>query len=257
MRTVDNYRLVTVAEQPELAEAIDQMVYDVWPRYVTQGDWRGYSDYVPDWYGMFRRWPHLQFGLLAEDGEMVACANGLSFGWDGNPDSLHDTGWDWVMDQGRVDFDAGRTPNTFVGLSASIPVAHQGKGLAISVVRGMHLLTKEAGLTHLIVPVRPNLKDRYPLIPIDDYITWTDAQGLPFDPWMRVHARLGARVLKPCRRAMTIGGHVADWEAWTGVALPGSGAYTLPDLLAPLVVDRAADRCVYVEPNVWMEHTVK
>ncbi|MEZ4637201.1 MAG: hypothetical protein R2873_08130 [Caldilineaceae bacterium] len=116
---------------------------------------------------------------------------------------------------------------------------------------------REHGLTRLIVPVRPNFKARYPLIPIDDYISWTNADGLPFDPWMRVHARLGARVLKPCHRAMTIGGRVAEWQEWTGVPLPGSGQYTLPELLSPLSVDRAADRCVYVEPNVWMEHVVK
>jgi len=29
-----------------------------------------------------------------------------------------------------------------------------------------------------------------------------------------------------------------------------------PDLLAPLQVNREADRGVYVEPNVWIEHVV-
>jgi hypothetical protein len=56
---------------------------------------------------------------------------------------------------------------------------------------------------------------------------------------------------------MTMGGTVAQWEAWTGVALPGSGDFVLPDLLAPLRVDHAADRCIYVEPNVWMEHGIE
>ncbi|MEZ4637199.1 MAG: hypothetical protein R2873_08120 [Caldilineaceae bacterium] len=74
--------MVTVAERDGLDDAIDAMVYDVWPRYVTEGTTRGYSDYIPDWYGMFRRWPHLQFGLFAEDGEMVACGNAcLCVGW--------------------------------------------------------------------------------------------------------------------------------------------------------------------------------
>jgi hypothetical protein len=47
---------------------------------------------------------------------------------------------------------------------------------------------------------------------------------------------------------------VAEWEAWTGLALPDSGAYVFPDGLAPLRVDREADRATYWEPNVWMVH---
>ena len=32
------------------------------------------------------------------------------------------------------------------------------------------------------------------LASIDRYVTWTVGEGLPFDPWLRVHARLGARI---------------------------------------------------------------
>ncbi len=122
------------------------------------------------------------------------------------------------------------------------------------IIRAMRQLAREAGLQRMIAPVRPNLKHRYPLIPMQNYITWTTADALPFDPWMRVHARLGAHIVNPCNRSMTLGGRVAEWESWTGVAIPGSGEFVLPELLAPLHVDHAADRCTYVEPNVWMEH---
>ncbi|MBX3001238.1 MAG: hypothetical protein KF893_22145 [Caldilineaceae bacterium] len=253
---IDGYEVITVDERPPLAEAIDAMIVEVWPAYMIQSSTRGYSDFNPDWYGIFRRWPRFQLGLFDAAGEMVACGNGLSFAWDGDPDSLLDTGWDWVMHQGAVDFEEGRTPNTFVALSASIPQIHQGKGLSATILRAMRQLALDAGLQRMVVPVRPNFKARYPLIPIDDYITWTDRAGLPFDPWMRVHARLGARILKSCPRAMTMGGRVARWEEWTGVAIPGSGEFVLPELLAPLHVDHPADRCVYVEPNVWMEHRI-
>jgi hypothetical protein len=256
MMQIDGYQVITVSERAALIDAIDKMVVDVWPAYVIHGSTRGYSDFNPDWYGIFRRWPHFQLGLFDSTGEMVACGNGLAFPWDGNADSLLDTGWDWVMHQGEVDFEAGRTPDTFVALSASIPESYQGKGLSATILRAMRQLALDAGLQRMIVPVRPNFKARYPLIPIDDYISWTHRAGLPFDPWMRVHVRMGARILKPCPRAMTIGGRVAEWEEWTGVAIPGSGEFVLPDMLAPLHVDHAADRCVYVEPNVWMEHRI-
>ncbi|MGW1728577.1 hypothetical protein ACWCQK_37545 [Streptomyces sp. NPDC002306] len=49
-------------------------------------------------------------------------------------------------------------------------------------------------------------------------------------------------------------GTVAEWEAWTGLVLPASGEYVIPDGLSVLRVDRDADTGVYEEPNVWMRH---
>jgi hypothetical protein len=36
-------------------------------------------------------------------------------------------------------------------------------------------------------------------------------------------------------------GTVAEWERWTGLALPATGDYVFPHGLAPVAVDRAAD----------------
>jgi hypothetical protein len=52
-------------------------------------------------------------------------------------------------------------------------------------------LAAGAGLAHLIAPVRPNLKERYPTIAIGRYPGWTREDGTPFDPWIRVPSRLG------------------------------------------------------------------
>lgn len=49
-------------------------------------------------------------------------------------------------------------------------------------------------------------------------------------------------------------GTVAEWEGWTGLALPESGEYVIPDGLSVLRVDREGDVGVYEEPNVWMRH---
>jgi hypothetical protein len=86
---------------------------------------------------------------------------------------------------------------------------------------------RDAGLTHLIAPVRPSQKDRYPTIPIQRYAQWTRADGTPFDPWIRVHTRLGAarpghRALPPHHR------HVEQWESWTGMRFPETGEYVFP-----------------------------
>ena len=113
------------------------------------------------------------------------------------------------------------------------------------------------GFGALIAPVRPSHKSRYPLTPIARYATWTRLDGAPFDPWLRVHARLGARILALAPESMVIPGTVAAWEQWAGMPFPESGTYIVPGALEPITVDREADQALYVEPNVWMVHAVE
>jgi len=120
----------------------------------------------------------------------------------------------------------------------------------------MKRLAAAHGLGDLLAPLRPSWKERYPLTPIERYVRWTREDGLPFDPWLRVHRRMGAEVLRPEPESMRITGAVGEWEEWTGMAFPESGAYVFPHGLAPLDVDREADRGIYWEPNVWMRHSV-
>jgi hypothetical protein len=118
-------------------------------------------------------------------------------------------------------------------------------------------IAKDAGFEHLIAPVRPSLKDRYPLIPIERYVTWTREDGEPFDPWIRIHTRRGGRIVKPIPHSMRITGTVAEWEAWTAMRFPDDGEYTFPDGLATVAIDRGQDRGSYWEPNVWIVHDLR
>jgi hypothetical protein len=104
----------------------------------------------------------------------------------------------------------------------------------------------------MIAAVRPTLKERYPLIPIERYIAWRRADGTHFDPWIRIHERVGGRILASAPESMTMEASVAAWEKWTGVALPDEGDYVIPGMLAPLVVRDGIGR--HVEPNVWLVH---
>jgi hypothetical protein len=49
---------------------------------------------------------------------------------------------------------------------------------------------------------------------------------------------------------------VADWESWTGIEFPETGIYVVAEALVPVEVDREKDLGTYVEPNVWMRHTL-
>ena len=55
---------------------------------------------------------------------------------------------------------------------------------------------------------------------------------------------------------MRIAGTVAQWEEWTELAFPESGSYVVPGALVPVEIDREQDEGLYVEPNVWMVHSL-
>jgi hypothetical protein len=120
----------------------------------------------------------------------------------------------------------------------------------------MRGIAQSKGLQNLVAPVRPNQKSKYPLTSIDDYIQWKNEEGLPFDAWLRVHARAGAKILKPCHQAMVIRGTRAEWESWSGLKFPQSGQYYIPGALNPMNFDLEKNEGVYIEPNVWMVHAV-
>ena len=115
-------------------------------------------------------------------------------------------------------------------------------------------IARGAGLSHLIAPVRPSHKDRYPTIPIERYARWTRPDGAAFDPWIRVHTRLGARIGPAIPYSMRITGTVAEWESWTRMPFPESGDYVFPAGLATVHIDRDIDTGEYWEPNVWLIH---
>jgi hypothetical protein len=79
--------------------------------------------------------------------------------------------------------------------------------------------------------------------------------GTHLDPWLRTHERLGAEIAKIAPQSFTVSGTVGEWEEWTEMSFPETGAYIVPgDALVPVEIDREKDEGLYVEPNVWMVH---
>ena len=130
-----------------------------------------------------------------------------------------------------------------------------GQGLSRLLVEAMRDLAGRAGFDSLIAPVRPTWKERYPLIPMEHYVRWTRDDGLSYDPWLRVHARIGGELLEVCPESMVIEGTRDEWESWTGMRFPDDGAYVVAGGLVPVVF--AGGRGAYIEPNVWMRHRVR
>jgi hypothetical protein len=203
------------------------------------------------WSRLTEERPDFQFHLVGEDDVILARARAVPVRWDGTLGDLP-AGIDGAIARG---FDEGGA-NVLCALVIMIPGQLQSRGLSALAVRGMVDVAGRHGLGAVIAPVRPSWKDRYPLVPIERYAAWRREDGLLFDPWMRVHERLGAEILKPEPHSLRITGTVADWETWTAMTFPESGEYTFPGGLATLEIDREADEGRYWEPNVWMRHTV-
>lgn len=190
---------------------------------------------------------------LVEDGRVLAAGWGVPVGWDGTTAGLP-TGYSDTLSRALADHDADRRVDTFVLCAVQVHTDASGRGLAAVIAAALIEHAVVTGLPRVVAPLRPTLKHRYPLVPIEDYLGWRRADGAPFDPWLRTHRRLGAEVLGPAPRSQVFTGTVQQWEEWSGLALPGSGSYVVPDALAPVVVDHRADRGVCVEPGIWVRH---
>jgi GNAT superfamily N-acetyltransferase len=184
--------------------------------------------------------------------EVVGAGMAVPAGWDGDAGSLPDGGLDAVVEARFAE--GAAEPTVLCALQILIAPECRGQGLSSRMIRRMAELGSDHGLPTLIAPVRPTLKDRYPLTPMARYIEWRRPDGTHFDPWLRTHERLGAEIAKVAPASSSIRGSLAEWEEWAGLAFPETGSYIVPGALVPLEIDREGDEGLYVEPNVWMVH---
>jgi hypothetical protein len=238
--------IVTLAQRPELKAAMNDMPKS-WPTFM-------YQDPVAFLMGgLARTFAHLQFAALDGD-EVVGIIHAAAFSWDGDLGSLPDRGWDAILESCFRDADSGRQPSAATLLEAAIAPARQGGGLSSALLVGVRDRCRELGFGSLFGPVRPSLKSLEPFVSMAEYIERRRPDGLPVDPWLRVHERLGARVVKIAPTSMTITGTLAQWRTWSGLPFDQTGDVVVPGALTPVHASVEHDHAVYVEPNVWMQH---
>ena len=238
-------RVFTYAERPDLAARTGEVG-------ASFAEFIGHGEVAVRHWGKLRtELPELQLVLWdAERDAVVGHARTMpAREADGLPGGIDDVLETWFGEGERPE------PDVLSAMVAVVDARRRGEGLSRLLIEEMRQLAGRAGFSSLIAPVRPTGKERYPLIPLERYAWWTREDGLPFDPWIRVHARLGGELLEVCPASMRIEGTREEWEAWAGMSFPDDGDYVVPDALEP--VRFAAGRGVYVEPNVWMRHRVQ
>jgi GNAT superfamily N-acetyltransferase len=184
--------------------------------------------------------------------EVVGVGMSVPASWDEEADSLPDGGLDAVVEARFTE--RGPAPTVLCAAQILIAPEYRGQGLSDRMVRRMTEIGRDHGLDTLIAPVRPTLKHLYPLTPMERYISWRRPDGTHFDPWLRTHERLGAKIAKVAPQSSSVTASVAEWEEWAQMTFPETGAYVIPDALVPVEIDRERDEGIYVEPNVWMVH---
>ncbi len=201
------------------------------------------------------RWPEY-FLVLLHDGVPVARAAAVPVEFPtAERAELPDHGWDAALIWAAEDLIDDRETNTLIALEVTVDENHRGGGLATKALEALKKRAAETGKRKLVVPVRPAGKEHEPELSFEDYVARRRPDGLPEDPWLRTHERLGARFVKVAPFAMTVTGTFAQWQTWTGVPLE-NGLTTVPGGIAPVLASAGLDVGVYVEPNVWLEHQV-
>jgi GNAT superfamily N-acetyltransferase len=237
-------RIVTAAEEQLSRHPSFAGIHGVWPEFLLHD--RVINEH---WGDLYSRRPEFQFYLYDEDADRVlAEGNTVPVVWDG---TLERGGVDWAIPQVRSD----TQPTTLCALQAMVRSEEHGRGWSRVIVETMRRLAHEHGLDCLIAPVRPTLKSRYPLTPIERFVEWRRDDGLLVDPWLRTHERLGGEILGVAPESMRIEGTVEDWQEWTELAFPEDGEYIVNGALVPVRIH--GGRGLYVEPNVWMRHEVE
>lgn len=208
------------------------------------------------WQNLYTHFLNYQFALI-DDNEIIGVGNTVHLNWQKPFDELPESGLDWAIEKANTDFKNALKSNTLIGLQILINNKYQGHGISYEMLKIMKNIAKTNGLDNFALPVRPTLKCNYPLIPMDDYINWKNNDGLPFDPWLRVHFKAGGKIIGICKKSMDISGSVSEWEKWTDLVFPSSGDYVVDKALIPITIDKKKDIGKYIEPNVWILHIIE
>jgi len=238
-------KIVRYADRPDLIEVrSEKLSRRTFPEYMNLNEPGGKY-----WDRLYEIFPDFQVALL--DGEeLVAEAHAVPVAWDGTLDDLP-SGWDEGFVRGMT---SERAATSLQALAISVLPERQGEQLSSRMIAAFRDMARASGLASVLAPVRPTLKSSYPLIPIEEYISWRREDGTHFDPWIRIHERVGGEILAAAPDSMLLRAPVADWEQRTGMRFPVDGEYVFPGALATLVIEGGIG--THVEPNVWLKHEV-
>jgi len=245
----------TLAERPDLGRAAWRTLDGCWPAFLHLAP-TGVL-----YYGMPAFAEHMLLGVTPVNPDVVvARAATVPFRLprraDGSPVELPDDGWDEVLRWAAADAMNGDRADTVASVEVAVRHDVRHRGWGAQMITAMKDNARRLGFSTLVAPVRPVAKHREPHMPMTAYTARFRADGLPADPWLRAHARLGGQIERLAPASTVIALSLATWRRATGAALDRSGPTVVRGALVPVHVDVDHDHAVYVEPAVWMRHSL-
>jgi len=161
---------------PNHVKQQDEITLKLWPEFMLHNPVSN-----SNWHKLFEIFPEYQFSLES-NGEIIGATNCLPYFWDKPFEDLPERGWDWVFEKGINDKIKGIKANILNGLQIAVNKDYQGKGISSIILKEMISVARDNDFKYITILVRPSLKSKYPLIPIDNYLKWKREDGLPYDP---------------------------------------------------------------------------
>jgi GNAT superfamily N-acetyltransferase len=246
--------IATLADQPDLADRAFGIPYAADSPAFMQGD---LTALLVNSARLASRWPGYVIAVLDASGLPVARGVSVPFAAHRNGrDSYPPGGWDQIAVWAAEDAMDGATPDTVCALEIAVHPEHQRQGLSAVALAGLRENVRRLGFHQLVAPVRPPGKASEPTVPMTAYMNRTRADGLPEDPWLRVHARQGGQLVGVAPCSATVQASLQQWRDWTDLAFDHDGEIIVPGALAPVLVSVRQDSGIYLEPNVWVRHTI-
>ena len=166
---------------------------------------------------MFERIP-LDWIIMIEDGAAGAPSRLVAHGvtarmpWSGEATALP-RGWQGAVREVYQNAVGRRaTCNTLVGLFIKVEDDFRGSGWAAEMIRRMKATVARCGLSALIIPLRlpRRYEKQYADIPFEEFAQLRREDGEYLDHWLRLHVRLGARVIGSCDTSHQHAMHLDD-----------------------------------------------
>jgi hypothetical protein len=184
------FEVVTSSERSDLHEAAGAAFRERWPEFI-------FHDEVPTKFMPRVESYFASFDiLLLADGRVAAGGWGVPFAWDGTPAGLPE-GYRSMLIAAVDDHQQSHQATAFSFMAAAVANEFDKQGLAARVLDALTKRALEVGLDHVVAPIRPTWKHRYPNVRMAEYAQWRRADGLSIDPWIRTHQRLGATIIGP------------------------------------------------------------
>ena len=241
---MENFDVTTIAERPDLADECTRLHTGVFPKYMR---------YQPLSVRPIIKYFNYMV-IFLQDEKVIAVGGLMPMQWNGNKDELP-TYPNLVKDGINIQ-DEQKQFNCLGALFAAISSNHQGKGLSYQLILEMKKMAKMAGCEHLMLPIRPTLKCQYPYSTLSEYLKLRRDDGSYYDPWVRVHHKLGGEIVNLMEECDIFSGPINEWEKVTDQKFRQSGSYIVPRALSPLEIDVAKNVGTISEGNIWIKHSL-